>query len=108
MVGGAMWKIGKDEEEDIVYAIDYNHKKERSESIIALLLSLPLLLPYPPLSSPLFLPPLSLSLSLIIRRHLDGALLESLSRPHLLITGAYNALSVQARRKERDQALLSQ
>ena len=29
MVGGAMWKIGKDEEEDIVYAIDYNHKKER-------------------------------------------------------------------------------
>jgi cleavage and polyadenylation specificity factor subunit 2 len=68
MVGGAMWKIGKDEEEDIVYAIDYNHKKER---------------------------------------HLDGALLESLSRPHLLITGAYNALSVQARRKERDQALLN-
>lgn len=32
MVGGAMWKIGKDEEEDIVYAIDYNHKKERSVS----------------------------------------------------------------------------
>ena len=31
LVGGAMWKIGKDEGEDIVYAIDYNHKKERSE-----------------------------------------------------------------------------
>lgn len=34
-------------------------------------------------------------------------MLESLSRPHLLITDAYNALNVQARRKERDQALLS-
>ena len=41
-------------------------------------------------------------------RHLDGAVLESLSRPHLLITDAYNALNVQARRKERDQALLSE
>lgn len=40
-------------------------------------------------------------------RHLDGAVFDSLSRPHLLITDAYNALSVQARRKERDQALLS-
>lgn len=40
-------------------------------------------------------------------RHLDGAVLETLSRPHLLITDAYNALNVQARRKERDQALLS-
>ena len=24
-----MWKILKDDEEDIVYAVDYNHKKER-------------------------------------------------------------------------------
>ena len=29
MVGGAMWKITKEGEEDIIYAIDYNHKKER-------------------------------------------------------------------------------
>ncbi len=35
-------------------------------------------------------------------------MLESLSRPHLLITDTYNALNVQARRKERDQALLSE
>ncbi|XP_064403755.1 cleavage and polyadenylation specificity factor subunit 2-like [Halichondria panicea] len=68
MVGGAMWKIVKDGEEEIIYAVDYNHKKER---------------------------------------HLDGAVLESLSRPHLLITDTYNALNVQARRKERDQALLT-
>ena len=45
--------------------------------------------------------------SLVHCRHLDGAVLETLSRPHLLITDAYNALNVQARRKERDQALLS-
>jgi cleavage and polyadenylation specificity factor subunit 2 len=37
---------------------------------------------------------------------LDGAIFDTLSRPHLLITDAYNVLSVQARRKERDKALL--
>ena len=40
-------------------------------------------------------------------RHLDGAVLESLGRPHLLITDSYNAMNAQARRKERDQMLLS-
>lgn len=29
MIGGTMWKILKDDEEDIVYAVDFNHKKER-------------------------------------------------------------------------------
>ncbi len=29
MVGGTIWKIVKDGEEVFVYAIDYNHKKER-------------------------------------------------------------------------------
>jgi len=29
MIGGTIWKIVKDGEEDIVYAVDYNHKKER-------------------------------------------------------------------------------
>ena len=45
---------------------------------------------------------------LIPLRHLDGAVFDNLSRPHLVITDAYNTLSVQARRKERDQALLSE
>lgn len=29
MIGGAIWKISKEGEEEIVYAVDYNHKKER-------------------------------------------------------------------------------
>jgi len=29
MLGGTIWRIVKDGEEDIVYAVDYNHKKER-------------------------------------------------------------------------------
>ena len=29
MIGGTIWKIVKDNEEDIIYAVDYNHKKER-------------------------------------------------------------------------------
>ncbi|GFO32279.1 cleavage and polyadenylation specificity factor subunit 2-like [Plakobranchus ocellatus] len=29
MIGGTIWKILKDGEEEIIYAIDYNHKKER-------------------------------------------------------------------------------
>jgi len=28
MLGGTVWKIVKDGEEDIIYAVDYNHKKE--------------------------------------------------------------------------------
>ncbi|CAB4056673.1 CPSF2 [Lepeophtheirus salmonis] len=29
MIGGTIWKIVKDGEEDIIYAVDFNHKKER-------------------------------------------------------------------------------
>jgi cleavage and polyadenylation specificity factor subunit 2 len=29
MIGGTVWKIMKIGEEDIYYAVDYNHKKER-------------------------------------------------------------------------------
>ncbi|CAL1299591.1 unnamed protein product [Larinioides sclopetarius] len=29
MIGGAIWRIVKDGEEDIIYAVDFNHKKER-------------------------------------------------------------------------------
>lgn len=29
MVGGTIWRISKVGEEDIVYAVDFNHKKER-------------------------------------------------------------------------------
>ncbi|KAK2553094.1 Cleavage and polyadenylation specificity factor subunit 2 [Acropora cervicornis] len=69
MIGGTMWKVVKDGEEDIIYAVDYNHKKER---------------------------------------HLNGAVLETLSRPSLLITDSFNALNVQARRRERDTQLMTE
>lgn len=28
MIGGTVWKIVKDGEEEIVYAVDFNHKRE--------------------------------------------------------------------------------
>jgi len=28
MIGGTIWKIVKDGEEEIVYAVDFNHKRE--------------------------------------------------------------------------------
>ncbi|XP_022083164.1 cleavage and polyadenylation specificity factor subunit 2-like [Acanthaster planci] len=68
MIGGTLWRIVKDGEEEIIYAIDYNHKKER---------------------------------------HLNGCVLESLSRPSLLITDAFNATYVQARRRLRDEQLMT-
>lgn len=58
-------KIG---EEDIYYAVDYNHKKER---------------------------------------HLNGCELEKITKPSLFITDAYNADYIQARRRTRDEQLLS-
>jgi predicted metal-dependent RNase len=35
MLGGTIWKIIKDGEEEIVYAVDYNHKKERYKFCLA-------------------------------------------------------------------------
>lgn len=32
MIGGSIWKIVK-EEEEIIYAVDYNHKKERYKTL---------------------------------------------------------------------------
>ena len=68
MIGGTIWRIVKDGEEDIIYAVDYNHKKER---------------------------------------HLNGCILENVSRPSLLITDAYNANYVQTRRRQRDEQLMT-
>ncbi|XP_071453951.1 probable cleavage and polyadenylation specificity factor subunit 2 [Hetaerina americana] len=68
MIGGTIWKIVKVGEEDIVYAADFNHKKER---------------------------------------HLNGCELERLQRPSLLITDAFNATYQQARRRTRDEKLMT-
>lgn len=68
MIGGTIWKIVKDGEEDIVYAVDFNHKKER---------------------------------------HLNGCILETLNRPSLLITDAYNATYSPSRRRQRDEMLMT-
>ena len=68
MLGGSIWKIVvKDGEEDIVYAVDYNHKRER---------------------------------------HLNGAEIERITRPSLLITDAFNSQLKQIRRRTRDEKLL--
>jgi cleavage and polyadenylation specificity factor subunit 2 len=68
LLGGTIWKIVKVGEEDIVYATDFNHKKER---------------------------------------HLNGCELERLQRPSLLICDSYNAKYQQARRRARDEKLMT-
>ncbi|KIH66261.1 metallo-beta-lactamase domain protein [Ancylostoma duodenale] len=68
MIGGAMWRITRHDEEDIIYAVDYNHKKER---------------------------------------HLNGCSFDTILRPYLLITDSLNAMYTQARRKERDEQLVT-
>ncbi|XP_017769181.1 PREDICTED: probable cleavage and polyadenylation specificity factor subunit 2 [Nicrophorus vespilloides] len=68
MIGGTIWKIMKVGEEDIIYANDFNHKKER---------------------------------------HLNGCELEKLQRPSLFITDAFNATYQQARRRTRDEKLMT-
>ncbi|XP_024532304.1 cleavage and polyadenylation specificity factor subunit 2 isoform X1 [Selaginella moellendorffii] len=66
LLGGTIWKITKDTE-DIIYAVDFNHRKER---------------------------------------HLNATVLESFTRPAVLITDAYNALNSQPVRRQRDQEFL--
>lgn len=68
LIGGTIWKIAKVGEEDIVYATDFNHKKER---------------------------------------HLNGCELEKLQRPSLLICDSFNAKYQQARRRARDEKLMT-
>ncbi|XP_063222621.1 probable cleavage and polyadenylation specificity factor subunit 2 [Bacillus rossius redtenbacheri] len=68
MIGGTIWKIVKVGEEDIIYAMDFNHKKER---------------------------------------HLNGCELEKVQRPSLLITDTFNATYQQARRRTRDEKLMT-
>ncbi|CAG7660639.1 unnamed protein product [Allacma fusca] len=68
MIGGTIWRIVKVGEEDIYYAVDYNHKKER---------------------------------------HLNGCELDKIQRPSLLITDSFNATYVQARRRTRDEQLMT-
>ncbi|CAI4229272.1 unnamed protein product [Auanema sp. JU1783] len=68
MIGGAIWKISKQGDEEIVYAVDFNHKKER---------------------------------------HLNGCTFDSISRPHLFITDAFNAQYNQPRRRDRDEELVT-
>ncbi|KAI3752458.1 hypothetical protein L2E82_24491 [Cichorium intybus] len=63
---GTVWKITKDGE-DVIYAVDINHRKERN---------------------------------------LNGTILESFVRPTVLITYAYNSLSNQPSRRQRDQEFL--
>lgn len=67
MIGGSIWKIVK-EEEEIIYAVDYNHKKER---------------------------------------HLNGCVLDAISRPSVLITDTFNTTYLQSRRRLRDEQLMT-
>ena len=64
-LGGAVWKVHKDAE-DVVYAVDYNHRREK---------------------------------------HLNGTTLDSINRPSLLITDAFNARGEPAP-KTRDDDLM--
>jgi cleavage and polyadenylation specificity factor subunit 2 len=63
---GAIWMI-KRESDEIVYAVDYNHKSER---------------------------------------HLNPSLLETISKPTLLITDALNTFYNESARKQRESQLL--
>lgn len=83
IIGGTSWKIVKaDEEGEIVYAVDFNHKRERHLNGCTLLESVG-----------------------------SGAgrtgVMGSTCPPQLLITDAYNASYQQARRKLRDEELLT-
>ncbi|KIO32800.1 hypothetical protein M407DRAFT_211516 [Tulasnella calospora MUT 4182] len=76
-LGGTIWKIRSPSSGTIVYAVDMNHTKERH-----------------------------LDGTVILRASTGGGVFEGLARPDLLITDADRALTVSARRKDRDTAFL--
>ncbi|ORE20852.1 hypothetical protein BCV71DRAFT_278864 [Rhizopus microsporus] len=71
-IGGTIWKIKQDTDE-IVYAVDFNHRKESHLDGTVL--------------------------------HSGGVVLDSLTRPSLLITDAYNSQVVHPARKDRYAAM---
>ncbi|KAG8892831.1 hypothetical protein FRC00_011430, partial [Tulasnella sp. 408] len=75
-LGGTIWKIRSPSSGTIVYAVDMNHTKERHLD------------------------------GTVILRASGGGVFEGLARPDLLITDADRALTVSARRKDRDTAFL--
>jgi cleavage and polyadenylation specificity factor subunit 2 len=90
LLGGTVWKITKDGE-DVIYAVDFNHRKERFDPLLFLpctdfvLCSLNNLVP------------------MCLFRHLNGTALGSFVRPAVLITDAYNALNNQVYKRQQDQ-----
>ncbi|XP_077966270.1 cleavage and polyadenylation specificity factor subunit 2-like isoform X2 [Styela clava] len=85
IIGGTSWKIVKaDEEGEIVYAVDFNHKRERHLNGCTLLESVG-----------------------SGGNGGRGGIAGSVCPPQLLITDAYNASYQQARRKLRDEELLT-
>lgn len=67
LIGGAIWRILKEGEEEIIYAVDYNHHKER---------------------------------------HLNGCILDTVSKPTIFITDSFNFSYNQSKRRLRDEKLL--
>ena len=88
MIGGAIWKISKEGEEEIVYAVDYNHKKERW-----------IVLKQQDWCER--------TISFLSNRHLNSSNLTKISRPTLLITDALSTKYSQGQRKTKDAQLLS-
>ena len=90
LLGGTVWKITKDGE-DVIYAVDFTHRKERLDPLLCLsctdfvLFSLNNLTP------------------VCLFMHLNGTALGSFVRPAVLITDAYNALNNQVYKRQQDQ-----
>ncbi|KAG8746423.1 hypothetical protein FRC10_005134 [Ceratobasidium sp. 414] len=76
-IGGTIWKIRSPSAGTVVYGVNLNHTKERH-----------------------------LDGTVLLKGGAGGGVLESLSRPDVLITDAERTLLVSARRKDRDAALL--
>lgn len=85
MLGGSIWRICRVTGEDIVYCVDFNHKKERHLNGCSF-------------DSMLIL--LNIQINFIF-------IFPDFNRPHLLITGAHHISLPQMRRKDRDEQLVT-
>ena len=79
MIGGTAWKITKDEEEDFIYCVDVNHKREHHLNGFEID-----------------------RYTLISEKHQIQIILR-IQKPNLLITDGFNANYNQKRRRERDE-----
>lgn len=102
LLGGTAWKITKDGE-DVIYAVDFNHKKEKYFYDLCSITFVQFNYLHVFTMFGIKKDDFKLPTAVVFIRHLNGINQSAFARPAVLITDAYNALNNQPYRRQKDK-----